>query len=323
MSSMDRRRAFTTIAALAVALPARAQTYPSRPIQCVVGYPPGSATDFIVRVLTPHMAQGLGQPVVIENKPGASGVLAATYVARAPADGYTIMASVPASITTARAMLKDKLQYKPETDLVPICLIGVAPLVLVASPSSGIKSVADLLKAANATARGLNIGSYGVGSPPHFAIETLRVHAKLPVVHIPHNGAAAMQTALLGGVVPVAMDSITTAMPMINSGKVVPLATISPRRHPLLPQVPTAGEAGLGEMEIGGWAGLHAPRGTPDAIVQRLNTEVNRVLEIAEVRTQLAQRVDIVGGSPRVFQAHVEAETQRLMRIAQDAGMGY
>lgn len=326
MTSNSRRKVLGILGAMGlVPLPLMvgAQTYPSRPIQVVVGYPPGSATDFIARLLGPKMAEGLGQPIVIENRPGASGVVAAGSVARAAPDGYTIMASVPGSTTAARAIFGDKLQYSPDTDLIPIGLVGVSPLVLVTIPTSGIKTAADFLAAARSTSGGLNIGSYGVGSPSHFAIEMLRAQSNVPLVHVPHSGTAAMKTALLSGVVPVAMDSITAALPLINSGKLVPLAVTAARRSASLPNVPTTAEAGLGSVETAGWVGFHAPKGTPAEIVQKLNAELNRALALPDVRNQLGARLEIVGGTSASFAAHLKSETERLNRITQDAKLTF
>ncbi|HYF18111.1 MAG TPA: tripartite tricarboxylate transporter substrate binding protein [Ramlibacter sp.] len=301
----------------------RAQAYPAKPILVVVGYPPGSATDFIARLLGPKMAEGLGQPFVIENRPGASGVVAAGAVSRAAPDGYTIMASVPASTTAARAMFRDKLQYSPETDLVPIGLVGVSPLVLVAPANTPIRTAADFLAAARSASGGLNIGSYGVGSPSHFAIEMLRTHSRVPLVHVPHSGPAAMQTALLSGVIPVAIDSVTSALPQINAGKLLPLAVTAARRSTSLPAVPTTAEAGLGNVETAGWVGFHAPKGTPAEIVQKLNAELNRVLSLPDVRQQLGTRIELAGGTPAAFASYLQAETERLNRITQDAKLTF
>lgn len=326
MQSIKRRRVVGILGAMVLgALPslAGAQTYPARPIQLVVGYPPGSATDFIARLLGPKLAESMGQPLVIENRPGASGAVAAAAVARAAPDGYTIMASVPASTTAARAIFGDKLQYSPETDLVPIALVGVSPLVLVTTPNSGIKTAADFLAAARSTSGGLNIGSYGVGSPSHFAIEMLRAQSKVPLVHVPHSGAAAMQTALLSGVIPVAMDSITAALPLINAGRVVPLTVTAGQRSASLQNVPTTAETGIGQIEAGGWVGFHAPRGTPPEIVQKLNAELNRAFALPDIRQQLGARIDIVGGTSASFADFLKSETERLNRITRDAKLTF
>lgn len=326
MHRNDRRHVLGTLGAIGLGAwtpAARAQAYPSRPIQVVVGYPPGSATDFIARLLGPKMAESMGQPFVIENRPGASGMVAAAAVARAAPDGYTIMATVPASTTAARAIFRDKLQYSPDTDLVPIGLVGVSPLVLLTTPSSGIRTAADFLAAARSANGGLSIGSYGVGSPAHFAIEMLRAQSKIPLVHVPHNGPAAMQTALLSATIPVAVDSVTSALPQVNAGKLVPLAVTAARRSPSLPSVPTTAEAGLGPVEAAGWVGLHAPRGTPPEIVQRLNAELNRALALPDVRQPLAARIEIAGGTSASFAAFLKAETERLNRITQEANLTF
>ena len=146
---------------------------------------------------------------------------------------------------------------------------------------------------------------------------------KLPLVHVPHSGPAALQTALLSGIIPVAMDSITSALPQINAGKMIPLAVTAAKRSPSLPNVPTAAEAGLGSIEIAGWMGLHAPKGTPDNVIQKLNAELNRVLQLPEVRQQLATRIDITGGTPASFAAYIKGETERLNRITQDANLKF
>lgn len=327
MQSNRRRQVLGLLGATGLgAWPCLAQAqapYPSKPIQVIVGYPPGSATDFIARLLGPKMTEGLGQPFIIENRPGASGVVAAGAVARAHPDGYTIMASVPASTTAARAIFKDKLQYAPDTDLIPIGLVGVSPLVLVTTPGSPIKTPADFLAAAKAARGGLNIGSYGMGSPSHFAIEMLRTNAKVPLVHVPHSGPATLQTALLSNVVPVGIDSITSALPQINNGKLVPLAITAAKRSASLPNVPTMAEAGIGNIETAGWVGFHAPKGTPPEIVQKLNAELNRALALPDVRQQLGNRMEIVGGSSASFASYLKSETERLNRVAQDAKLTF
>lgn len=328
MKSNSRRLVLGLVGAaclggLTAAAQAQAPAYPSKPILVVVGYPPGSATDFIARLVGPKMAEGLGQSLVIENRPGASGVVAAGAVARAAPDGYTIMASVPGPTSAARAVFRDKLQYSPETDLIPIGLVGVAPLVLTTTPNSGIKTAADFLAAARSTAGGLNIGSYGVASPSHFAIEMLRTQSKVPLVHVPHSGPAAMQSALLSSVIPVSMDSVTSVLPHVNSGKMIPLAVTTARRSAMMPNVPTMAEAGLGPVEMVGWVGFHAPKGTPPEIVQKLNAELNRVLSLPDIRQQLGTRIELVGGSPAVFAAHLKSETERLNRITADGNLTF
>lgn len=326
MKRNGRREVLGMMGALALGglpLLAGAQAYPTKPIQVVVGYPPGSATDFIVRLLGPKMAEGMGQPFVIENRPGASGLVGAGAVARAAPDGYTIMASVPASTTAARAIFGEKLQFSPETDLVPIGLVGVSPLVLITNATSGLRTAADFLAATRSASGGLNIGSYGVGSPSHFAIEMLRTQSKVPLVHVPHNGPAVMQTAVLSGGLPVAIDSITSALPQINAGKLVPLAVTADRRSASLPNVPTTEEAGLGSVVAAGWVGFHAPKGTPPEVVQKLNMALNRALTHPDIRQQLGTRLEIVGGTSASFAAYLKTETERLNRITQDAKLKF
>ena len=323
MTKRDTLRAFAALGAAAAFGPASAQAWPTRPIRMVVGFPPGSATDFIARLIAPKMSEGLGQPIVVENRPGASGVLAATAISKAPADGYTILVTVPGSMTTARAMLRDKLQYSPETDFSAIGLIGVSPLLIVVKAGGEVKTLAELVARARTVPGGLNMGSYGVGSPSHFAVEMLRVQSKLPVTHVPHNGSAALQTALLGDVVPVAVDSVTAAMPLIRAGRMLPLAITSAQRLPALPDVPTTVEAGLGPVELGGWGALHAPRGTPPEVIQRLNAELNRVIALPDVREQMGDRLWMVGGPPSVLDEHVRKEAARVDALIREANLTF
>lgn len=302
---------------------AAAQTYPAQPIRLLVGYPPGSASDFIARLIAPKMTEGLGQPVVVENRAGAAGILAATAAAKAPPDGYTILMTVPGSITTARALLGSSLQYSPETDLVPIGLIGVTPLLLLVTKESGIKTMAELVTLAKSTPGGINIASYGVGAPSHFAIEMLKVNTKLPITHVPHTGSAAMMTALMGGIVPAAFDSVTSAMPQVRSGRVVALGLTASARLAALPDVPTMAEAGMGPVEVGGWAGLHAPKGTSPDIVRRLNAELNRVIALPDVREKMGDRLILGGGSTASFETFIQNERARLTKVIEDAQLKF
>lgn len=302
-------------ASAATTLALAAAPYPSKPVTLLLGYPPGSATDFLARLIAPRMAEGLGQPVVVENKPGAAGVLAAQGFVSAPPDGYTMMMTVPGPMTVAKAIQQDKLPYSPENDFRAVGFLGGSPLLLVVPADSGIKTAQEWLEKARSTPGGMDVASYGVGSPSHFAVEMLRLKNNLPITHIPYNGSAALQTAVVGKIVPSAVDSVTAGLPLIESGRIIPLAITASQRLDALPDVPTAAEAGLGEIVLGGWAGLHVPKGTPDAIVQRLNEELNRVLALPEVRTQIGPRLVIVGGPPEVMDRHIRDETAQLTEL--------
>jgi tripartite-type tricarboxylate transporter receptor subunit TctC len=310
----------STLAVSSIGSAAWAQAYPSRPIRLVVGYPAGSGVDFIARAVQPRMAEVLGQTLVIDNKPGGSGVLAASMVANAQPDGYTVVLTVPASTSTARATLGSKLQYAPE-ELVPVGLIGVTPLVLLAQGNSGLRSVDQLIELARKTPGGLNIASYGVGSPSHFGIEMLKAATGAPLVHVPYQGSPAAITALLGGHVHAFMNSVTSALPFIASERATALAVTSNARLSQLPQVPTFAEEGLPQVQVAGWTGLHVPKGTSPAIVQQLNAALNAALNSPQVRASLADRLVIAGGSPGVLASYVEDETTRLEKIIKDSGI--
>lgn len=309
--------AVATVPALA------ADAYPNKPVQMLIGFPPGSATDFVGRLIAPKLAERLGQPVVVENRPGAAGVLATASFAKAKPDGYSIMVSIPGPITIAPITQKGNLTYSPEKDLTPVVLIGGSPLLVTVKSDSGIRSVAELKAKAESLRDGMSVASYGVGSPSHFAVEMLRVQGGLPITHIPFNGSAALQTALLGGVVPAAVDSVTAGLPLVRDGRVSPLAVTAAERLESLPDVPTTKEAGLGPMQLGGWAGIHVPAGTPPEIVARLNKEVNAVLALPEVQAQMKDRLVIVGGTPEAFAEHIRAETERLADVANAAKMQF
>jgi tripartite-type tricarboxylate transporter receptor subunit TctC len=321
---MPMRRTFLKIVsslAASAALPAAwAQSFPSRPIKLVVGYPAGSGVDFIARAVQPKMMEVLGQPVVIDNKPGGSGVLAASFVANSPPDGYTLVFTVPGSTSTARAALGNKLQYAPE-ELVPVGMIGETPLVLLAPGNSAVRTLAQLVELARKTPGGLNVASYGIGSPSHFGIEMLKAATGVPLTHVPFQGSPAAVTALLGGQVHAFLDSVTSGLVHIASGRATPLAVTSTARLSKLPQVPTFAEEGMPSVLVSGWAGLHAARGTPPAIVQQLNAALNAALATPDVRAKLADRLIIVGGPPSVLAAHVRDETVRLEKVIKDSGI--
>lgn len=301
---------------------AGAQGYPDRPIRLLVGYPAGSAADFVARLVSQEMAKGLGQPIVVENRIGASGVLAATVAAQSAGDGYTLVITGPASVTTAQAIMGDRLKYRPE-ELVPVGLVGTTPLVLQVKADSGVRSLAEFVALAKATPQGLNIGSYGIGSPSHFAQAQFQLQTGLPLTHVPYNGSPAALTALLGGEIHASFETATAAAPHVASGKVLALAITTSSRSPLLPDVPTMREAGVAPVVAGGWAAIHAPPGTPAEVVKRLNDELNRALSVNEVRSRLGARLVVAGGPPEVLAEHARSERERLEKIIRDANLSF
>lgn len=263
---------------------ALAQTWPTRPIRLVVPFPPGGLIDNMARLVAPRLAQELGQPVVIDNKPGAGGNLGAAEASRAAPDGYTLlMASPPLTISPA---LYASLPYKPE-QITPLALLGRVPNVLVVNPASGINSLADLSAMARARPGQLNYASNGQGTSLHLSAELYKSRAGVFVTHIPYRGAAAGLTGLMSGEVHMMFDNLPSALGLINGGKLKALAVTTPQRSSALPQVPTMEEAGMKGYQVFAWFGLAAPAGLPAAIQQRLEQALERVAALAEVKAAM------------------------------------
>ena len=261
-----------------------AQAWPARPIKLVVPFPPGGLIDNMARLVAPKLAQELGQPLVIDNKPGAGGNLGAAEVARASADGYTLlMASPPLTISPA---LYAKLPYKPE-QIVPVGLLGRVPNVLVVNPASGIASVADLTARIKARPGQLNYASNGQGTSLHLSAELYKSQAEIFVTHIPYRGAAAGLTAVMADEVNMMFDNLPSALGLINGGKLKALAVTTPQRSSVLPNVPTMEEAGLKGYQVFSWVGVAAPEGLPPAIQLKIEQALERVANQAEVKAAM------------------------------------
>lgn len=285
-----QRRHWTALAAawLAatpfLATPVGAQSWPARPIKLVVPFPPGGLIDNMARLVAPKLAQELGQPIVIDNKPGAGGNLGAAEVARAGADGYTLlMASPPLTISPA---LYTKLPYKPE-QIVPIGLLGRVPNVLVVNPASGIQSVADLSARIQAKPGQFNYASNGQGTSLHLSAELYKSQAGLFVTHIPYRGAAAGLTAVMADEVSLMFDNLPSALGLINGGKLKALAVTTPQRSSALLNVPTMEEAGVKGYQVFAWFGLAAPAGLPAPVQQKIEQALERVAQQAEVKAAM------------------------------------
>jgi tripartite-type tricarboxylate transporter receptor subunit TctC len=251
-----------------------AQAWPSRPVKVVVPFPPGGLIDNMARLIAPKLSQELGQPIVIDNKPGAGGNLGAGEVARAAADGYTLlMASPPLTINPA---LYKKLPYEPRS-IAPIGLMGRVPNVLVVNATSSMQTVADLTSRAKARPGHLNYGSNGNATSLHLSAELYKSQAGVFVTHIPYRGAAAAQTAVMSDEVSFMFDNLPSALGLIQGGKLRPLAITTPERSSALPQVPTMGESGLKGFSVFSWFGLAAPAGLPAAVQQKLEQSLERV----------------------------------------------
>lgn len=317
---MDRRIFLqaTTVAIAPSALPfARSQpaAYPSRAISIIVGYVPGGSTDQRARQLGRFMSAMLGQPVIVENRPGANGKIGTEAVARAKADGYVLGMGNLAPLSVNPALLRST-SFNPLTELTMIALIERGPLMLVVRADSSYRTVADLLASARTKPGGLSYGSSGTGSAHHLSGELLKSIAETDMTHIPYKGGAAAVVDLMGGQLDFVFEPMYSAMPSTKAGKLRALAITSERRSPLAPDVPTMVEAGVAGFHIENWQGLIGPAGMPQATVQLLNATVNRALADPVIRAQmLGQGNEVGGGSPDLFAQLVKSESERWRRV--------
>jgi tripartite-type tricarboxylate transporter receptor subunit TctC len=318
------RRRFLELAAAAAALPAvsslaHGQAYPTRPIRIVVGYPAGGSTDLVARIVGQWVSERLGQPVLIENKPGAGTNLAAQTVVAAPADGYTLLFA--ASTYAINATLYDTLPYNFQRDIVPVAGLAELPLVMDINRSLPVNTLAEFIAYAKANPGKINFASFGVGTIAHLAIELFRLTTGVEIVHVPYRGGAPMITDMLAGRIQAGIDAMPNSLPHIRSGAVRALAVLPAMRTAALPDVPTFGET-LPGFEVSTWSGVGAPRGTAGGIITILNRVINAALEDPEVKTRLAD----VGGTPLLytpaeFGAVIRADTEKWAKVIRSAGI--
>jgi tripartite-type tricarboxylate transporter receptor subunit TctC len=302
------------------AFPAFGQEYPSRPVRLVVPFAAGGPNDIIARLVGGRLSEALGQPIVVENRPGAGGNIGTDFVAKAAPDGYTLLSAGPGSLIINP--LLGSVPYDTARDFAPVSLMASAPNVLVVHPSLPAKSVKELIELARARPRHLNYASGGPGSTPHLSGALFAVMAGIDIVHVPYKGTGPASADLLGGQVQMAFFGIPPLLPHIRSGKLRALAVTGKRRSPELPEVPTVHEAALPGYEVSPWYGLLAPAGTSRAIITRLNAEVARVVRSAEMREKLAsQGAEPGGGTPEDYAAAIRADTATWARVIKDAGI--
>jgi len=299
---------------LALAPLAAAQSFPSRPVRIIVPYPPGGSADALIRPLAQRMSDKLGQPVVIENKPGANGVVGMEYVAKSPPDGYTIVLGAIGPLSVTGAM--QKLPFDPVKDFLPITFVASVPNVLVVNSVSPVKSVPDLVALAKAKPGQLNYGSAGPGSSNQLAAELFNQAAGLTIVHVPYKGGAPAQVDLLGNQITLIFDNLPPSLPHIKSGSFRPLAVTSRARQPSLPDVPTMIELGYARFEAGSWFGLLAPAGTPADVVAQLARDAAVILAEPAVRERLqGQGLSAWDIQTTAFDAHIRDETARWAKV--------
>ena len=315
------RCAAMVLAALLVGTLAHAG-YPEKPVRIVVPFAAGAGADVASRFMAGKLAQRWGQGTVVDNQVGANSIIGAQQVARAPADGYTLL--VPNDTTlAANPALYAKLPYDPLKDFAPIALIGETPFVLVASPRLQVRSVEELVNAARARPGEINFSTSGVGSAQHLPMEILMSSAGIRMLHVPYKGAAEAATAVVGDQVQVMFAGVSAVLPFLRSGRLVPLAVGTSRRLAVLPQVPTMSESGFPGFRYGAWLGFVAPAATPVAIVNKINTDIGEMLRQPEVREKLLAMgfLPAEPAGPEAFRKHIDEELARYGKFIRAAGI--
>jgi len=309
---------------VALALPAAQalaqKSYPNKAIRMIVPFAPGGSNDIMGRLVAAKWTESMGQQVVVDNRPGASGIVGTDLAAKAAPDGYTVL--VMSLTFTVNPSIRSKLPYDTEKDLVPVTLIASAPLILVVHPSLPVKSVKEFIAYAKANPGRLNFGSGGPGSTPHLAGEMFKNMAGLEMTHVPYKGGGPALADLLGGQIQLMLENIPSTLPFVKSGKLRVLAVTSKMRSPTVPDLPTLDEAALKGYELTGWNGLFVPRGTPRVIVNQLHAETVKALAARDVKERLAAMSAEPGGeSPEKFAVFVKAEIRKWAKIAKEAGL--
>jgi tripartite-type tricarboxylate transporter receptor subunit TctC len=320
---MIRHLLFTlpTLIFLAFAhLPVGAQGYPAKPIRMVVPWAPGGTTDILGRVIGQKMTENWGQPVLVENRGGAAGNIGSEAAARSPADGYTLLLGTM-STHAMNQFLYGKMTYDPVNDLAPISLIANVATVLVVPPSLPVKNVNELIALARSRPGQLNFASGGIGSFNQLCAELLKMTAKIDIVHVPYKGGGPAVADLLGGKVDLLFTGAPVTMPHIRSGKLKLLAVTDSQRSAALPETPTLGEF-LPGYEFNNWYGIMAPAGTPRQVIERLNAEVLRILDLADVRERFTGLgADPTPSTPEKFAAVMKADAEKWGKIIRDTGV--
>lgn len=323
MSNLHRRRLLkasgAALATWALPFAVIADNYPSKPIRLIVPYPPGGPTDVLGRIVAARLGEKLGQPLVVENRPGASGMIGAGQVASAPGDGYTLL--VNASIHVINPSLYAQTKYDAIADFAPISNIADVPLVLVVSPKLPVRTVKELIAQAKAANPPLSFASSGNGAAPHLAGEAFKIAAGVDMLHVPYKGSSPALTDLIGSQVQLMFDSLPSSLPFVKAGTLRAVAVTTGRRIPALPDVPTIAESGLPGFDISTWYGMWAPASTPKDLVQRLSSEIAAIVRQPEVREQLAALgADPVGNTPDQFAAFTKSELAKWAAIVKRSG---
>ncbi|MFH5924362.1 Bug family tripartite tricarboxylate transporter substrate binding protein [Roseomonas xinghualingensis] len=322
MSILDRRRLLTALASLAAAPAARAQAapWPARPIRMVIPFPPGGPTDIVARVLAERMSRSLGQPIVIENRPGANGNIGNDVVAKAEPDGYTVLYNT-SSIALSPAIYT-KLSYDAQRDLAPVVQTATIPMVLAVNPSVPVQDVKGFVEYLRARPNALSFGSSGTGNVTHLTATMLLRSQGIEAVHVPYRGSAPALVDAIAGQVQFVTDTVNSALPLIRDGKLRALAVTSPKRLGPMPDVPTIAETIIPGFDAGAWQGIMVPARTPRPVIDRLNAVAMEALADPAVLAKLAEQgTEPLGSTPEEYGRILRAETERWGRVIAENGV--
>jgi tripartite-type tricarboxylate transporter receptor subunit TctC len=317
---MNAARSLLLAALCSFSLAQAQAPFPSKPIRLIVTSPPGGANDILNRSLAARLSESIGQPVLIENRPGASGFVAAEMVAKAAADGYTLLGATEATLV-ANPLFFKKVPYDPQRDFSPVTMTVEVHYVLLVHPSVQAYSVKELIALARAKPGALNYASSGNGSAFHLGMEMFKRMAGVDIVHVPFKGSALSVNAMLSGEVQIMLNGTPTGLPLAKSGKLRALAVAGRKRSAVAPELPTIAESGLPGFELSGWFGTVAPAGTPAPVIARLNGEYLRALRAPEMRERLESfGFEVVGNTPEEFASRMRSESQRMARVIEESG---
>jgi tripartite-type tricarboxylate transporter receptor subunit TctC len=308
------------ILSTAFGAPVAAQEYPVKPVRFVIAFSPAGPSDILTRIVGSKLAEAMGQVFIFDNRPGAGGNLAAEIVAKAPPDGYTLLMGNN-SILATNASLYKNMSIDPVKDLAPVALLASQPNILVVHPSLPVKSVKELIAFAKAHPGQLNYASSGSGAAAHLAAELFKSMTGVQMVHIPYKGASPALIDMLAGQCQVMFATALSVQPYLQSNRLRPLAVSTAKRARIMPNLPTVAEAGVPGFEATTWHGVVSTAGTPPAVINKLNAEINKVLKLPDVNATLTrQGAEVLGGTPQEFAAYIKAEIPKWAKVVKDSG---
>jgi tripartite-type tricarboxylate transporter receptor subunit TctC len=319
-----RRILFTlnllAISSMTLVGPAFGQNYPNRPVRIVVPYPPGGGTDILARTLAQKLTELLGQPVVVDNRAGANGIIGTDQAAKAKPDGYTVLIAI--ATHAINPMLYAKLPYDTNTDLLPVSLLAEYPFVITVHPTVPAKTIREFIAFAKTHRNQLSYASSGVGSGPHLGMELFKTMTGIEMVHVPYKGSGAAMTDVVSGQVQVFLNNFLSGMPMIKSGKVRPLAVTSLKRSSAMPELSTVAESGVPGFAVTGWYGMLVPAGTPAPVLNTLHEAVVSAVKSKDIKDRLSgDAAEPVGSTPQEFADHLKTEIDKWTSVIKKAGV--